>query len=163
MHLKRISFFCLVWKNFHLKEILHIKENKSFYVNRRQYLLGQNKHTFFKQATGPLRSLNFVGVRRRSTHTAPSVTGSSSKYKSLRANLRQAPPPPQSSRQKRFIYRLLTLHDFLAGSRQVTRLEAESYVPDRLWYCPPNAAKPVIESKHMLGPGLADRHLLVGR
>ncbi len=51
----------------------------------------------------------------------------------------------------------------LAGSRQVTRSEAESYVPDRLWYCPSSAAKPVIESKYKLRPGPADLHLLVGK
>jgi hypothetical protein len=44
----------------------------------------------------------------------------------------------------------------VAGSRQVTRLEVENSVPDRLWYCPPSAAKPVIESKYKLGPGPAD-------
>ncbi len=49
----------------------------------------------------------------------------------------------------------------MAGSRQVTRLEAKSYVPDRLWFCPPSAAKPVIESKYNLRPGPADLHLLV--
>jgi hypothetical protein len=54
----------------------------------------------------------------------------------------------------------------VAGSRQVTRLEAESYVPDwlcycHIGYCPPSAAKPVIESKHKLRPGPADLHLLV--
>ncbi len=46
--------------------------------------------------------------------------------------------------------------------RQVTPLEAENSVPDRLWYCPPSAAKPVIESKYKLRPGRADLHLLVG-
>ncbi len=50
----------------------------------------------------------------------------------------------------------------MAGSRQVTHLEAERYVPDRLWYCPTSAAKPVIESKYKLRPGPADLHLLVG-
>jgi hypothetical protein len=50
----------------------------------------------------------------------------------------------------------------VAGSRQVTRLETESYVPDRLWYVPPRAAKPVIESKHKLRPGPADLHSLAG-
>ncbi len=50
----------------------------------------------------------------------------------------------------------------MAGSRQVTRLEAERYVPDRLWYCSPSAAKPVIESKYKLRPSLADLHLVVG-
>ena len=49
-----------------------------------------------------------------------------------------------------------------AGSRQVTCLEAENYVPDRLLYCTPSAAKPVIESKYKLRPGPADLHLLVG-
>jgi hypothetical protein len=41
-------------------------------------------------------------------------------------------------------------------------LEAENYVPDRLLYCTPSAAKPVIESKYKLRPGPADLHLLVG-
>jgi hypothetical protein len=50
----------------------------------------------------------------------------------------------------------------VAGSRQVTRLEAESYVPDWFRYCPPSAAKPVIESKQKLRLGPADLHLLVG-
>jgi hypothetical protein len=68
------------------------------------------------------------------------------------------------SHQKLFIYRLLTRHGCLpvAGSRQVTRLEAENSVPDRLCYCPPSAAKPVIVSKYKLRPGPADLHLLVG-
>jgi hypothetical protein len=68
--------------------------------------------------------------------------------------------------QKRFKYRLLTRrHDFLPVwlvAEQATRLETESYVMDRLWYCPPSAAKPVIESKYKLQPGPADLHLLVG-
>ncbi len=50
----------------------------------------------------------------------------------------------------------------VAGSRKVIRLEAEKYVPDRLWYCPSSAAKPVIESKYQLRPGQVDLHLLVG-
>ncbi len=50
----------------------------------------------------------------------------------------------------------------MAGSRQVTRLEAENSVPDRLLCCTPSAAKPVIESKYKLRPGPADLHLLVG-
>ncbi len=65
----------------------------------------------------------------------------------------------QRPTQKSFIYRLLARHYFLprvAGSRQVTRLEAEKYVPDRLWYCPSSAAKPVFKSKHQLRPGPVD-------
>ncbi len=50
----------------------------------------------------------------------------------------------------------------VADSRQVTCLEAENSVPDRLWYCPPSAAKLVIKSKYKLRPGPADLHLLVG-
>jgi hypothetical protein len=36
-----------------------------------------------------------------------------------------------------------------------------SYVPDRLCYYPPSAAKPVIDSKHKLLHSPADLHLLV--
>ncbi len=68
---------------------------------------------------------------------------------------------PERFEQKRFTYRLLTRHDFLPVW-QVTRLEAERYVPDRLWYCPPSAAKPVIESKYKLRSGLADLHFWWG-
>jgi hypothetical protein len=72
--------------------------------------------------------------------------------------------PSEGPDQKRFIYRLLTRHDSLPMwlRRQVTRLEAENYVPDRLLCCTPRAAKPVIKSKYKLRPGQADLHLLVG-
>jgi hypothetical protein len=50
----------------------------------------------------------------------------------------------------------------VAGSRQVICLEVQSYVPDWLRYCPPSAAKQVIESKQKLQLGPADLHLLVG-
>ncbi len=51
----------------------------------------------------------------------------------------------------------------LCGWQQTSNsLEAENYVPDRLLSCTPSAAKPVIESKYKLRPGLADLHLLVG-
>jgi hypothetical protein len=100
--------------------------------------------------------LVFTFVNRFSSSGLHGVPGQTSTY------VGQCWTWPQ---RKRFIHWLLAWYDFLpcvAGSRQVTRLEAESYVPDRLWYCPPSAAKLVIKKKHQLRPGTADLHFLVG-
>ncbi len=69
--------------------------------------------------------------------------------------------------QNRFIYRLLTRHDFLClcGWQQTSNsLGGGKLCTDSTGQtvCPQSAVKPVIESKHKLRPGPADLHLLVG-
>jgi hypothetical protein len=81
---------------------------------------------------------------------------------SLHGRICQKPQPVWTKNVSFIDFDPAWLSACVAGSRQVTRLEAENSVPDRLWYCPPSAAKPVIECKYKLRPGLADLHLLVG-
>ncbi len=100
--------------------------------------------------------LVFIFINRFSSSGLHGVPGQTSTY------VGQWWTWPQRKTFHTLTFDLARLSACVAGNRQETRLEAESYVPDRQWYCPPSAAKLVIKRKHQLRPGTADLHLLVG-